>query len=341
MTIRKLASIKKIDSIKEHTNADALELAIIGGWQVVVKKDEFKVGDLCIFCEIDSILPPKPEFEFLKERNYRIKTIKLRGELSQGLILPLSVLDRCDQIQIAYDADASLLDIDVTEKMSVTKYEKMDTEVGSPSAKGSYPPFLPKTDEQRLQSAMSLLNEMEGEECYITVKEDGSSFTAYLNDGVFGICSRNLERHLDGNTWANIAKQYSLEEKLREFEQNIAIQGEVTGDGIQGNRLELPKNTQQLHIFNIYNIDKARYLNYDVFMLTVQQLGLTAVEIIYRGPFKFTLEQLLEMSKGKYTGTNNHREGIVVRPCYEKFSEKLRGRLSFKIINNEYLLKEK
>ena len=337
MTIRKLASIQEIDRIAVHTNADSLELAYIGGWQVVVKKGEFQMGDLVIYCEIDSILPERPEFEFLRSKHFRIKTIKLRGALSQGIIFPLSILDGEQQIIAAYNiVGDKILNTDVTEKLGITKYE---TEKSLPQgdAKGNFPPFIPKTDEQRVQSAMHLIDEMQGLECYITVKEDGTSFTAYINNGIYGICSRNLELKTDSLTIYNkISKQYDIENKLRTLNKNVAIQGEITGSGIQGNPLDLPVNTHQLHIYNIYDIDEHRYLDYDEYCL-----DLPTVETIYRGPFTFNLEQLLEMAKGTYVGTRNKREGIVIRPIHEKFSNRLHGRLSFKTINNEYLLGEK
>ena len=90
---RKLASIQRIVSIEPIQGADKIELAIVLGWQCVVKKDEFKVGDLCVYIEIDSIVPAdNPYFEFMKDRKYRVKTIRLRGIYSQGLVCPLNIM---------------------------------------------------------------------------------------------------------------------------------------------------------------------------------------------------------------------------------------------------------
>jgi len=350
MSLRKLASLQKIDRITIHSNTDSLELAYIGGWQVAVRKGEFKIGDLIIYCEIDSILPDKPEFEFLRSKHFRIKTIKLRGALSQGIILPLSILDNEQQILNAYlSVGKKILGTDVTEKLGITKYELPEKEMGKCDAKGSLPPFVIKTDEQRLQSAMSLIDEMWGLDCYITVKEDGTSFTAYYNDGIFGICSRNLELKMDDeaakkdierlNSYAKIAKQYDLKNKLKFVGRNIVIQGELTGSGIQGNPMGVPGH--QLHLFSAYDIDNHIYLNYDNFKILAKAIGVPTVETIYLGTFNFDLPALLEMAKGKYNGTKNNREGIVVRPTQEHFSKTLHGRLSFKVINNEYLLGRK
>jgi RNA ligase (TIGR02306 family) len=357
MAIRKLASIQKIDKIEIHTNADSLELATVGGWQVVIKKGQFKTGELIIYCEIDSILPDKPEFEFLRSKNFRIKTIKLRGELSQGIIFGLDILpqDISTSIQLIHSrVGDKILGTDLTEKLEITKHEPPLKGINGGETKGSLPPFVIKTDEQRLQSAMSLIDEMTGLECYITVKEDGTSFSAYYNDGNFGICSRNLELKLDDNfsnateksierlnSYAKIAKQYDLENKLKAINRNIVIQGEITGSGIQGNPMELPVNTHQFHVFNVYDIDNHKYLDYDEFKTLMYTFDIPTVETIFRGLFTFTLEQLLELASGKYMGTRNNREGIVIRPVIESFSKKLHGRLSFKVINNDYLLGEK
>lgn len=91
--MRKLAHVEKIASIQPIDGADRIEVATVLGWQVVVKKDEFKVGDLCIYIEIDSVLPEIEDFEFLRDKKFRIKTQKLRGQISQGLILPLDALN--------------------------------------------------------------------------------------------------------------------------------------------------------------------------------------------------------------------------------------------------------
>ncbi len=364
--IRKLASIQKIDDIKPIEGADRIEVAKIGGWQIIVKKNEFKIGDLCVYCEIDSLLPEKPEFEFLKSKHFRIKTMKMKGVISQGIIFTLDILGETHDINYInsiykYPEQVDLnkfIGQDVTELLGIKKYEPPISPQLMGMSKGNFPiHIIPKTDEQRLQSAMSLLNEMKDKMCYITLKEDGTSFTAYhivesdMTPEVMGliqrvgVCSRNIGfKSEDTSLYTKISKQYDIENKLKYFylkhDRNIAIQGEITGDGIQKNPLGLPRNTNQLHLFNIYDIDKHKYLDYNEFIRISSILKIPTVETIYTGVFNFTLEQLLDMAKGKYTGTQNNREGIVIRPAEETFSEKLQGRLSFKVINNDYLLKE-
>lgn len=372
--IRKLASIQRIDDIKPIENADRIEIAKVEGWQVVVKKGQFKKGDLCVYCEIDSLLPERPEFEFLRSKHFRIKTQKMRGVISQGIVFHFNdltfdyngkILPLIESFDNTYGiiCGEDYIGMDVTELLGIKKYEPPIAPQLMGVAKGNFPTYVcPKSDEQRLQSAMSLLDEMKDKICYITIKEEGTSFTAYhtvisdktpeIMDQIqyVGVCSRNLElkneafQNSDVNIYWKIAKQYDIENKLKEFfrhtGRNIAIQGEITGDGINKNRMNLPRNTHQLHLFNIYDVDNQKYLDYEEFILIASMIGIPVVETIYFGKFNFNLEQLLEMAKGKYPNTNNNREGIVVRPIEETFSETLRGRLSFKVINNEYLLKE-
>lgn len=140
--MRKLASIQRIKALEPIEGADAIERATVLGWQLVVKKDEFRVGELCIYCEIDSILPEKPEFEFLKSRGMRIRTIRLRGQISQGICFPLSFLPAETLIEE---------DSDVTEILGVTKYEPPIPASLAGVMKGAFPSFIPKTDETRVQ----------------------------------------------------------------------------------------------------------------------------------------------------------------------------------------------
>jgi len=198
---RKLATTRKITDIRAIDGADVIELATVGGWNVVVAKDvRYKVGDIVVYCEIDSFLPIKEEFEFLRKSSYkkmgdqegfRLKTIKLRGQVSQGLILPIGVLP-ITQFATAHDLPEGM---DVTEMLSIVKYEAPIPAELSGKVKGGFPYFLHKTDEERVQN---LVNEYEEykltskHQFYMTEKLDGSSATFYMNEGEFGVCSRNL-----------------------------------------------------------------------------------------------------------------------------------------------------
>jgi hypothetical protein len=272
---RKLASIRKISDIQPIEGADMIELVIVDGWKVVVAKNVgHKLGDLVIYCEIDSFLPIREEFEFLRKSSYkkmvdgtegfRLRSIRLKNQLSQGLILPLSVLESGDemiigiseqpsgpQLQLGPYDNALVIEegTDVTEMLGIVKYEPPIPAELAGKVKGLFPSFLRKTDEERIQN---LTSEYEGwknsdKRFYVTEKLDGSSATFYFKDGVFGVCSRNLELlESEGNTFWKVARQLDLENKMRDFGLNISIQGELIGSNVNGNIYKL--NLSLIHI---------------------------------------------------------------------------------------------
>lgn len=334
--MRKLASIQRILAIQPIENADAIEKATVLGWQLVVKKGEYKVGDLTVYCEIDSVFPDKPEYEFLKPRKMRIKTIRLRGQISQGLCLPLSVLP--SNFEIAEDADC-------THVLGIIKYEPPLPACLAGKAKGRFPSFIPKTDETRVQVLQKVLDKYKGELCYVTEKLDGSSGTFFINNSEFGVCSRNLELYEDDeNSFWKVARAMDIENKLKTLNGNYAIQGELIGEGIQDNRLKL--HGQTLRFFNVFNIDKFEYLNYTEFIDLMNKLELPTVPLItdtYR--LSNNIEEIIKMATIKSNITPSvWAEGIVIRPLKEKIDLLLsvdsfnNGRVSFKAINPEFLI---
>jgi RNA ligase (TIGR02306 family) len=332
---RKLASIKKIDSIKPIDGADMIELAIFGGWQsVIAKKDGFKPGDLVIYCEIDSFLPIKPEFEFLRKSSYkkmgdlegfRLKSTKLRGAISQGLVLPISVLGDIDfEIGVGYD---------VTELLGIIKYEPPIPAELAGKVKGLFPSFIPKTDEERIQN---LSEEYVGwlasdKKFYVTEKLDGSSATFYYKDGVFGVCSRNLELlETEGNTFWQTSRHMGIEDKLSSLGYNASIQGELIGEGVQGNPYKIKG-----HIvvpFNVFNIDTQKFLPLSDFLETMDKLGLTPVPILdYDFKLLPEITDMLNYAEQKsQLNPDFDREGVVIR-SHDRT-------ISFKVISNKFLL---
>lgn len=233
--MRHLASIQRIIALEPIEGADNILKAKVLGWELVTKKDEFAVGDLCIYCEVDSLFPDKPEFEFLKAKSFRIKTIRLRGQISQGICFPLSFLP--EDFKIEEGADC-------TEAMGITKYEPPIPASLVGIMKGGFPSFIPKTDETRVQILQNVLAKYKGEACYVAEKLDGSSATYYIRDGEFGVCSRNLEIEEDNeNTFWKVAKELNIEEKLRSLNGNYALQGELVGEGVQYNKMKMKGNT--------------------------------------------------------------------------------------------------
>ena len=333
---RKLASIQTVSAIDPIDGADNIELARIEGWQCVVKRAEFKPGDLGVYFEIDSILPEAPWSEFLGDRK-RIRTIKLRGALSQGLLLPLSILPDETEGPVTVGDD-------VTSLLSVTKYERPEPGCAghgikgeSPDKRADFPGRVPKTDETRLQSALGVLNELRGKRYVITEKVDGSSATFCMVGDEFHACSRNLSLvESESSLPWRISAKYGIRQIIEEH-PNLAIQGEMYGPGIQANRLQ--SKDLQLAVFNVYDKSAPGYLSHGVVSAFCAKYGLPMVRTLEEGNFfDYTLDELLAKAEGKYP-CGSEREGIVIRPMVEEYSQRLHGRLSFKVISNKFLLK--
>ncbi len=336
--MRKLASIRKISEIQPITGADAIELALVDGWKVVTKKGEYKPGDLCIYCEIDSFLPVKEEFEFLRKSSFRkmadgsegfrLKTIRLKNQISQGLLLPLSLL-----------GDFSLTaseGTEVTELLGITKWEDPIPAELAGKVKGNFPSIIRKTDEIRVQN---LTNQWErfkasGKKFYVTEKLDGTSATFYFDDGVFGVCSRNLELLKDeNNTYWKVAEKLDLENKFKNLGRNICLQGELIGEGVQGNPYKIIGQT--VRFFSAFDIDEQKVLTIEDLINLSNLFKITTVPIIDLD-FQLTnsIEDMLLLADSKsILNQKFDREGIVIRSHDSE--------ISFKVISNKFLLKEK
>lgn len=328
--MRKLASIQKIKKIEPIPNADKLELAHILGWKVVVKKGEFEVGDHVVYIEVDSILPERPEFEFLRDYGFRIRTIKLRGQISQGIAFPLSILPEDKEYNIGDD---------VTDLLGINKYEPPIPIQLSGEVVGPFPEFIPKTDEVRIQTIPEILEKYKGEIYYITEKIDGTSGTYYLRDKKFGVCSRNQNIQEDEtNLFWIIAREKGIENILRNYEKNIAIQGEVIGPKVQSNKYKL--ESHQLFIFNIFDIETQNYLEFKRFKDISHSLGFKSVPILDEEyTLNDTVDSLVELAKGKSKlNPDLPREGIILRTIKE-ITDPEYGRISFKVLNPKFLLK--
>ena len=339
---RKLASIQRVLEIVPIENADAIELARINGWQCVVKKGEFQRDSLGVFLEIDAVPPDLEVFRFLwrpktaedgdtfdRPNKFRIRTMKLRGALSQGLLLPL------DSLKLA---DVSAGD-DVTELLGVTKYEP-PAPPNMGGFRAHFPGFIPKTDEMRIQSVPEVLDELRGEPYVITLKYDGTSATFCIDprDGEFHACGRNYSLEAGSSFYWRVAEKYGIEAILRKS-PHLAIQGEICAPSIQKNRLNLQEIG--LFVFNVYNIEQGCYLSHRAAHKFITDSGLTPAEVVEIGDsFRHDQTSLLALSEGKYPGTSNEREGIVIRSIEETRSSILSGRMSFKAISNRFLLKE-
>lgn len=335
---RKLATLRVIDSISPIEGAGAIEVAKVGGWPVVVKKGEFKVNDVACYLEIDSFIPHTIAPFLTKAGQYpkvfngvegqRLKTIKLRGQVSQGLLLPVSALPAGDYTEGQ----------DLTEILGIQKYEKPGEFVRNSQAKGPFPSFVPKTDEPRIQNEGCNLDKYKsaGLLFEVTEKLDGSSMTVYNFDDRFGVCSRNIDlkdAEESPSTFWIVAKRYNLQEKLQG--RNIAVQGELVGPGIQQNKYQLKEH--DFYVFNIFDIDRQEYMTSIDRHAICELLNLKTVPLLSHGtPLdNCTVDSLVNYAEGKsLLNLKVEREGIVYKCITD-------GSKSFKAISNKWLLAEK
>lgn len=346
--MRNLVTIQKIANLELIEGADRIERATILGWHCVVKKGEFKVGDLCIFFEADSFLPIRQEYAFLQNNGirkmlidgkehvgYRLKTVRLRGQISQGLALPIGSLPDLLKVQDIWEEGK-----DVTELLGVYKYEIPLPAQLVGKVRGNFPGFIPKTDETRIQTYPHILEKYKETLFFTTEKLDGSSVSFVIKNNEFHVCSRNLDLlDTEGNTIWRIAKEMKIEEKLKLLgEERYAIQGEVVGEGIQKNPLKI--KGQKIYFFNVYDFIEAKYVGYSLYKMLTTMMGLETAPILETDRFlpKTVDEAVVYATRKSAINHESWVEGVVFRPMVEMRDEDL-GRLSFKVINPEYLIK--
>lgn len=335
---RKLASIQEVSEIRNIEGATNICAYRVAGWWVVDSIGKYEINSKVIYLEIDSWIPHTLAPFLTKSGQYpkvfndvegqRLKTIKLRGQVSQGLLLPLFSLPAGDYTEGQ----------DLTEILGIQKYEKPDEFVRNSQAKGSFPSFIPKTDEPRIQNEGRNLDNYKaaGLLFEITEKLDGSSMTVYNFDDRFGVCSRNIDLKDDDespSTFWVVAKRYNLQEKLQG--RNIAVQGELVGPGIQQNKYQLKEH--DFYVFNIFDIDRQEYMTSIDRHAICELLNLKTVPLLSHGtPLdNCTVDSLVNYAEGKsLLNLKVEREGIVYKCITD-------GSKSFKAISNKWLLAEK
>lgn len=345
--MRKLVSVRVIDNLSPIDGADFIELAHIDGWQCVVGKGEFSVGDLCAYFEIDSFIPKTLPFmeKFTKNittfnsiEGMRVKTVKLRGQISQGLAIPLkSLFDKSPELLVGKD---------ITDDLGVVKWERKEfSGVRTGNMAANFPSFIKKTDQERIQNCKWVLN---SDECFeVTYKLDGSSITIYklskdsvYSDGVedkIGVCSRNIELKEGGGLFWDAAIDNGIISAMEKLDGSFAIQGELLHPTIQGNFEGVADS--EIHIYSVFDIDKQEYLVPTERLSLLDSIGLISkhikvIDLVEIGNlFGRDLDKAIEYADGDglYKG---YREGVV-------FKSLTIPNLSFKIISNKYLLKEK
>jgi RNA ligase (TIGR02306 family) len=329
---RKLASIQIIQEIKAIPAADLICAYRVNGWWIVSKVNEFSIGATVLYIEIDSWVPSdlapflskgKEPKEYKGIKGGRLRTVKLKKQLSQGLILSVpKVIGALVEFTEGED---------FTDILNIQKWEPPQDYLNADS-KGLFPSFIPKTEQERIQNCFKdLAKELQELEWEVTEKIHGQSATFYFNEGDFGVCSRNLELKDDDNAFWNTARKYNLQEKLQKLNRNIAIQGEQYGSGICGNNYKLYGHN--LAVFNIFCIDTGKYLSTPECTALCNELGLTTVPIRSTSAHlkDVTLDELLSLAEGDSALSDTKREGLVFKSTTSD--------LSFKVVSNSWLLK--
>jgi RNA ligase (TIGR02306 family) len=364
--MRALATIRTISNLEPIEGADNILVASVDGWQLVVKKEEFQVGDLCVYFEIDSFIPVMGAIMHLEnkfttyngEAGLRVKTIRLRGQVSQGIALPLNVFqdvftwgnvaNRVTPIWMLHDSTYLEPGVDVTEHLGVKLWERPIPSEMQGVMRGNFPSFIPKTDQDRVQNIGKTLPRLYGKRFEITQKLDGASMTIYcvneemdcgilgINDAPrVGVCSRIIDFEMDtDNIYTRTAKNEGWLDALRAF-PGIAVQGELVGPSIAENREHATETT--FNVFDVYDIDAARFFTpqerYD-FLQELVNFGVNARHVpVLAMEFIMTEENcypdyFVEFANA-YCGSN--KEGLVYK--------QMDGEFSFKAVSNAYLLK--
>lgn len=356
---RALAHIEKIEWIEPIEGKDRIVLAGVLGWTVIVQKADYQIGDKVVFCEIDSVFPEKPEYEFLRKRKFRIKTMKMAGVLSQGICFPLSVLPK-GKYKIGDD---------VTQLLGITQYEPTQDKdpveenkelegkypkflmrwkwfrelVYRKSEEQKFPKFISKTDEVRIQNVPSYLNK----NCrwVATEKLDGQSGTFALKRThrkhlwkeetfEFIVCSRNIRKaKKDNSSYWQVAERYQIEKVLHELIGDfdwVAIQGECIAPYVQGNKYHVSE--ADLYVFNLI-YPSGRVGSIEAKKI-VNSKGMKFVPIIdedisIKGS---SVPEILDYATGmSQINDDTLREGIVFRS--------MDGKESFKAVSPEFLMK--
>lgn len=335
---RAMAWVVAIDAVEKHPNADALDICTIGGWRCVTKLNEYVPGDLAVYCSIDSFIPhdlapflsngSQPR-EYHGVLGNRLRTVKLRGQVSQGLLLPLSSATQFTEAPLQAGDD-------VSELLNIQKYEPPVPAQLAGEARGVFPSFIQKTDQERLQ------NLAHGEESVwsiqpstweVTEKLDGASMTVYVCRDDQGVCSRNYNlRETQGNSLWETARRLCLLEKLATTGRELALQGELIGHGVQGNPYKI--SGHDFRVFDIFDIDSGQYLLPHERTQLCEQLEITHVPVLYTADHLLPMWELLKSAEGKsQLFSKAEREGLVYKHAHKQ--------VSFKAISNRFLLKTK
>ena len=351
--MRKLVTVRRVSAVHPIPGADAIECATVDGWSVVASKGQFAAGDACVYFEIDCVLPVRPEFEFLRSRCYvkrdwvegmRLRTSKFRGQISQGLVM--------EPAKLGIDPNTPS-DVDLAEVLGVVKWDPpVPAELGG-AVRGHMPSFIRKTDQERCQNlGDAIFGENADASWEVSIKLDGTSMTVYQNGSDMGVAGRNYDFALDvpnPNAFIQVTKAMQLHYAIAILNRNVAIQGELMGPNIQGNREALKRAT--FFVFDIFDIDKQCYFSpkerceFVRSIRSVQsKLGVPEDDWLRHVPVIHecvtldflglkSVTDLLAYAEGPSMNEAVTREGLVFKRCD--------GGFSFKAISNKFLLSQK
>lgn len=346
---RQLARIVRVDAIRPIEGADAIEAAVVGGWTIVTKKGDFQPGDPAVYFEIDSFLPQgNPSWQFLVDKSARVyegqtghvlRSMRMRGQVSQGLLLGMQSLQGS-----SLPPEALVPGLDVTQLLGVQKYEPPIPAELAGLARGLFPSRVPKTDQERIQNLAYELAQWQAAgdaqelTWEVTEKLEGASCTYAWLDGELHVCSRNIDLlETEGNSLWLLARKLDIEDKLRALfgTRNVALQGELVGFGIQDNIYKM--NGQRFFLYDTYDVDGARYYRSGERRDLAKEMGIDHVPILAEQfvlGSQHTMEALLVKADGESTLRKGQlREGEVYKAIEKP--------VSFKVVSNQYLLKQK
>ena len=315
--MRDLAYIARIEDLKPIEGKDRIELAAVAGWEVIVEKNRYNIGDLVVYAEYDTILPANnPNFEFLRKRCYsktydgfRIRNMTMAGHVSQGIVFPLSILPPEAKARSVYKEGtsvAALLGIRKYDPEALREEERLQrkknknklfkllmknklfkktylyfiTPVSRP-----YPKTVAKADEMNIQKLFDeyKANDTEHDFYYVTEKLEGQAAVYMLHKNKYMFFSHNVDMTKAGNSnWQYISDKYKMKDKLKEakklYRRQFAIMGEIVGPGIQKNIYKFPD--KEFFVYKIVDTDTGLALEFDELQTVTNALGLTMVPIL-------------------------------------------------------------
>lgn len=329
-------------TIEKHPNADSLSIAQVGGWQCVVRTEDFKNETMGVYIPLQAIAAiDHPLLSFLKGK--RVETCKLRGVISQGVLLPYSsVVDYMKNNLGMSDESIQKVTIEGRNFAGILRIKKWeDTSIrfrNGGNTESPHPDFHKYTDIENIKNFTNILKI--GEFVHISEKIHGASARFAYIDGKFMIASRNNQLKIDDgpkSLWHFIYDKYNLREKLLDFHErcaksNVAIYGEIAGPRVQD--LHYGQKEPELFVYDL--IVNGVFLSPRACELMCNALNLRMCPVLKIGPLE---EKDFELRKGQSTLADHHREGIVIKPLEPRWDPEL-GRVILKVISEEYLMRK-